>query len=86
MKTAKESDISEESTDEFENELTDDQFNAEDAAFVMDTASEAIALLAHYNSDFTRAIDRDYVSSYCRIIAEYLCFHASLLNGDMKAV
>ena len=96
METAKGSRTSEESINEIEKVLQEtqadrdqltaehDEFNADEAAFIMDTASEAIELIAHYNSDFNRITDPDSVSSLCRIISEYLNFHAGLLIGDIK--
>lgn len=59
------------------------KFTREDAAFVMDTASEALAFLDKYDVCFTGSGDGDDASSLCRIISEYLHFHASLLNGDL---
>lgn len=58
-------------------------FSKEDAAFVMDTASDALAFLDKYDVCFTGNKGGDDVSSLCRIISEYLRFHASLLNGDL---
>ena len=58
-------------------------FSREDAAFVMDTASEALAFLDKNDVCFTGSGDGDDASSLCRIISEYLHFHASLLNGDL---
>lgn len=40
--------------------------------FIMNTAAEALDLLAQYNSDFSRDIDKDEVASALRIIAHYL--------------
>lgn len=59
------------------------KFSREDAAFVMDTASEALAFLDKNDMCITGSKDGDDASSLCRIISEYLHFHASLLNGDL---
>lgn len=40
--------------------------------FVMDTASEALDLMAEYNLSFTRDVDRDEVCSILRILSGYL--------------
>lgn len=50
--------------------------------FIMSTASEALDLLAHYNSDFNRDIDKDEVASTLRIVSEYLQMKADLLTPD----
>lgn len=48
--------------------------------FIMNTAAEALDLLAQYNQDFTRDIDKDEVASVCRIISDYLLMHAEKLS------
>ncbi len=50
--------------------------------FIMSTASEALDLLAQYNSDFNRDIDKDEVASTLRIVSEYLQMKAELLTPD----
>ena len=50
--------------------------------FIMSTASEALDLLAHYNSDFNRDIDKDEVASTLRFVSEYLQMKAELLTPD----
>lgn len=67
-----------------ENEISAmlDHTEMETPAFVMSTAAEALDLLAQYNHDFVREIDKDEVASVCRIISEYLQTNADKLSEE----
>ena len=60
-----------------DNESATEQMTVEqEPDFAMVTASEALDLLAEYNSSFKREIDRDEVCSILRILSGYLKFNA----------